>query len=62
MSNPPATSPACRPAHYQKLDALLASKLATARAWDLKEDLCYFLALQAPELAGAFFYYWAIGR
>src|SRR5215471_9335047 len=29
----------------EKLNALLASKLSTARAWDLKRDLLLFLAL-----------------
>jgi transposase len=42
----------------QKLDALLASKLATARAWDLKETFRYFWHYKSPIWAGAFLDYW----
>src|SRR5437016_9837185 len=40
----------------QKLNALLASKLATARAWDLKETFSYFFPwARPPRLEGAVF-------
>jgi transposase len=42
----------------QKLDALLASKLATARAWVLKETFRYFWHCKSPIWAGAFLDYW----
>ena len=42
----------------QKLNALLASKLATARAWDLKETFRYFWHYKSPIWAGAFLDYW----
>jgi hypothetical protein len=38
----------------QKLEALLTSKLATARAWDLKETFHYFWQLQIGQLGGRF--------
>lgn len=41
-----------------KLNALLASKLATARAWDLKECFHYFWHYKSPIWAGAFLDYW----
>jgi transposase len=34
----------------QKLNALIASKLATARAWELKEDICALLEVQVHPL------------
>src|SRR5262250_1280264 len=42
----------------EKLNALLASKLATARAWDLKETFSYFWHYRSPIWAGAFLDYW----
>ena len=42
----------------QKLQALLASKLATARAWDLKETFRYFWHYRSVVWAGAFLDYW----
>jgi transposase len=42
----------------EKLNALLASKLATARAWDLKETFAYFWHDKSPIWAGAFLDYW----
>ena len=42
----------------QKLKALLASKLATARAWDLKETFSCFWHYKSPTWAGAFLDYW----
>jgi transposase len=42
----------------QKLNALLASKLATARAWELKEIFRYFWHYKSPIWAGAFLDYW----
>ena len=42
----------------QKLDALLASKMATARAWDLKETFFHFWQYQSVLWAGAFLDYW----
>jgi len=42
----------------QKLNALLASKLATARAWELKEAFSYFWHYKSPIWAGAFLDYW----
>jgi transposase len=42
----------------QKLNALLASKLATARAWDLKETFSYFWKYKSVIWAGAFLDYW----
>ena len=38
----------------QKLHALLASKLATARAWELKETFSYFWHYKSVIWAGAF--------
>ena len=45
----------------QKLNALLASKLATARAWDLKETFSYFWKYNSVIWAGAFLDYWSSG-
>lgn len=42
----------------QKLNALLASKLATARAWDLKETFTHFWRYRSPIWARAFLDYW----
>jgi transposase len=42
----------------QKLQALLASKLATARAWDLKETFSHFWQYKSVIWAGAFLNYW----
>ena len=42
----------------QKLDALLASKMATARAWDLKETFFHFWSYKSVLWAGAFLDYW----
>ena len=42
----------------QKLNALLASKLATARAWDLKETFRHFWRYKSVIWAGAFLDYW----
>ena len=42
----------------QKLNALLASKLATARAWDLKETFSYFWHYKSVIWAGGFLDYW----
>src|SRR5437870_9800665 len=42
----------------QKLNALLASKLATARAWDLNETFSYLWHYQSVIWAGAFLDYW----
>ena len=42
----------------QKLNALLASKLATARAWDLKETFSHFWNYRSVTWAGAFLDYW----
>src|SRR5664279_651902 len=42
----------------QKLDALLASKLATARAWELKETFSHFWRYQSVTWAGEFLDYW----
>jgi len=42
----------------QKLQALLASKLATARAWDLKESFRHFWDYKSEMWAGAFLDYW----
>ena len=42
----------------QKLNALLASKLATARAWDLKETFSHFWKYKSVIWAGAFLDYW----
>ena len=41
-----------------KLNALLASKLATARAWDLKECFQHFWHYKSQAWAGAFLDYW----
>ena len=41
-----------------KLDALLASKLATARAWELKEAFRHFWHYRSVIWAGAFLDYW----
>jgi len=41
-----------------KLNALLATKLATARAWDLKECFQYIWHYKSPIWAGAFLDYW----
>jgi transposase len=42
----------------QKLTALLASKMATARAWDLKETFFYLWHYKSVIRAGAFLDYW----
>ena len=42
----------------QRLNALLASKLATARAWELKEAFAHFWQYQSVTWAGAFLDYW----
>ena len=42
----------------QKLNALLASKLATARAWELKEAFSHFWKYKTVLWAGAFLDYW----
>lgn len=42
----------------QKLNALLASKLATARAWELKEAFFHFWRYKSVLWAGAFLDYW----
>jgi transposase len=42
----------------QKLDALLASKMATARAWELKETFFHFWHYKSVLWAGAFLDYW----
>jgi transposase len=42
----------------QKLDALLASKLATARAWELKGTYSHFWHYKSVIWAGAFLDYW----
>ena len=42
----------------QKLNALLASKLATARAWELKESFFHFWKYKSEIWAGAFLDYW----
>ena len=42
----------------QKLDALLDSKLATARAWELKETFSHFWRYKSVIWAGAFLDYW----
>jgi transposase len=42
----------------QKLNALLASKLATARAWELKESFFHFWKYKSVVWAGAFLDYW----
>ena len=42
----------------QKLNALLASKMATARAWELKETFSYLWHYKSPIWAGAFLDYW----
>jgi transposase len=42
----------------QKLNALLASKLVTARAWDLKECFQHIWHYKSPLWAGAFLDYW----
>ena len=42
----------------KKLNALLASKLATARAWDLKETFAHFWKYKSEIWAGAFLDYW----
>ena len=42
----------------QKLNALLASKLATARAWELKETFMHFWKYRSVTWAGAFLDYW----
>jgi len=42
----------------QKLNALLASKLATARAWELKEIFSHFWHYKSVIWAGAFLDYW----
>ena len=41
-----------------KLDALVASKLATARAWTLKDCFEYFWHYKSPIWAGSFLDYW----
>ena len=42
----------------QKLNALLAGKLATARAWELKETFAHFWKYKSLTWAGAFLDYW----
>jgi transposase len=42
----------------QKLQALLASKLQTARAWELKETFAHFWKYHSLTWAGAFLDYW----
>jgi transposase len=42
----------------KKLDALLASKLATAAPWELKEAFSHFWRYQSVTWAGAFRDYW----
>ena len=42
----------------QKLNALLASKLATARAWELKEAFSHFWKYKSLIWAGGFLDYW----
>jgi transposase len=42
----------------RKLDALMASKLATARAWNLKESFQYIWHYKSYIWAGAFLDYW----
>src|ERR1035437_9482672 len=42
----------------QKLDALLASKMATARAWELKETFFHFWRYKSVTWAEAFLDYW----
>ena len=42
----------------RKLDALVASKLATARAWNLKESFHYLWHYKSYIWAGAFLDYW----
>jgi transposase len=42
----------------RKLDALMASKLATARAWNLKESFQYIWHYKSHIWAGAFLDYW----
>jgi transposase len=42
----------------QKLNALLGSKMATARAWDLKETFFHFWNYKSVIWAGAFLDYW----
>lgn len=44
----------------QKLNALLRSKLATARAWELKETFFHFWTYQSPNWAQVFLDYWCI--
>ena len=42
----------------QKLNALIASKLATARAWELKEAFAHFWKYKSIHWAGGFLDYW----
>ena len=42
----------------QKINALLASKLATARAWDLKDSFAHFWRYKSVIWAGGFLDYW----
>lgn len=42
----------------QKLNALLASELVTARAWELKETFAHFWKYQSEFWAGGFLDYW----
>jgi transposase len=42
----------------EKLKALLASKLATARAWELKESFAHFWQYKSVIWAGAFLHGW----
>jgi transposase len=42
----------------EKLHALLVSKLATARAWELKETFSHFWTYKSPLWAQAFLQYW----
>jgi len=41
-----------------KLEGLLASKLATGRAWELKEAFQHFWTYRSPAWAGGFLDYW----
>jgi transposase len=42
----------------QKLNALLATKLATTRAWELKEIFSHFWKYKSVTWAGGFLDYW----
>jgi transposase len=51
-------SPPVRGHARRKLDALLSSKLATARAWNLKESFQHIWHYKSHIWAGAFLDYW----